>query len=199
MAGRIKDDDIALVRERVRIDEVVREYVQLRNAGGGSLKGLCPFHDERSPSFHVTPARGYFHCFGCGEGGDVITFLMKIDHLTFSEAVEKLANKAGIQLRYEEGGSGSPGRQPGQRLRLVEAHRLAAEFYAERLMAPDAEIGRTFLKERGFDREVAERFGVGFAPAGWDALITLLRGKGFSEPELIASGLVSQGNRGTYD
>src|SRR6478672_11585872 len=156
MAGRIRDDDIALVRE----------YVQLKSAGGGSLKGLCPFHDERSPSFHVTPARGYFHCFGCGEGGDVITFLMKMDHLTFAEAVEKLANKSGVQLRYEEGGA-APGRQQGQRTRLVEAHRLAAEFYSERLMDAEATVGRTFLKERGFDREVAERFGVGFAPQSW--------------------------------
>src|SRR6478735_7334701 len=198
MAGRIKDDDIALVRERVRIDEVVREYVQLKSAGGGSLKGLCPFHDERSPSFHVTPARGYFHCFGCGEGGDVITFLMKMDHLTFAEAVEKLANKSGVQLRYEEGGV-TPGRQQGQRTRLVEAHRIAAEFYAEKLMAPEAEVGRAFLKERGFDREAAESFGVGFAPQGWDALTTHLREKNFTEQELIAAGLVSQGNRGTYD
>jgi DNA primase len=198
MAGRIRDDDIALVRERARIDEVVREHVQLKNAGGGSLKGLCPFHDERSPSFHVTPARGYFHCFGCGEGGDIITFLMKIDHLTFAEAVEKLAIRAGVQLRYEEGGV-NPSRQQGQRTRLVEAHRLAAEFYSEQLMTPEADIGRTFLKQRGFDRAVSERFGVGFAPQSWDALTNVLREKGFTEQELIAGGLVSQGARGTYD
>jgi DNA primase len=199
MAGRIRDDDIALVRERVRIDEVVREYVQLRNAGGGSLKGLCPFHDERSPSFHVTPARGYFHCFGCGEGGDVITFLMKLDHLTFAEAVEKLATKAGVQLRYEEGGV-NPQRQQGQRTRLVEAHRLAAEFFVEQLSAsPEAEVGRTFLKERGFDRQAAEKFGVGFAPQSWNALTDVLKAKGFSEQEILTAGLAAEGNRGAYD
>ena len=93
MAGRIREDDIALVRERARIDEVVSSYVTLRNAGGGSQKGLCPFHDEKSPSFHVTPSRGFFHCFGCQEGGDVISFLMKIDGLGFTEAVEHLADE----------------------------------------------------------------------------------------------------------
>ena len=90
MAGRIRDEDIALVRERARIDEVVGEHVQLRNAGGGSLKGLCPFHEEKSPSFHVTPARGLYYCFGCGAGGDVIGFVQQVEHLTFAEAVERL-------------------------------------------------------------------------------------------------------------
>jgi DNA primase len=109
VAGRIKEEDIALVRERARIDDVVGSYVTLKNAGGGSLKGLCPFHDEKSPSFNVTPARGFFYCFGCQEGGDVIDFIQKIDQITFSEAVETLAAKVGIQLRYDDpGGSGRP-------------------------------------------------------------------------------------------
>ena len=90
MAGRIKEEDIALVRERARIDDVVGSYVTLKNAGGGSLKGLCPFHDEKSPSFNVTPARGFFYCFGCQEGGDVIDFIQKIDQISFHEAVETL-------------------------------------------------------------------------------------------------------------
>ncbi|MCU0266506.1 MAG: DNA primase [Actinomycetia bacterium] len=199
MAGRIRDEDIALVRERARIDEVVGEYVQLRSAGGGSLKGLCPFHEERSPSFNVTPARGYFFCFGCSEGGDVITFVQKIDHLTFAEAVERLAAKYGVQLRYEEGGS-APGRQHGQRTRLVEAHRAAQVFYAEQLAtAAEAEAGRQFLTGRGFDREAAVHFGVGYAPKGWDALTRHLRGKGFTDTELATGGLVSEGTRGVYD
>ena len=198
MAGRIRDEDIALVRERARIDEVVREYVTLKSAGGGSLKGLCPFHDERSPSFHVTPARGMFYCFGCGEGGDVLTFLQKMDHLSFAEAVEKLADRTGVELRYEEGGA-AVNRQQGQRTRLVEAHKVAAAFYVNQLASPGAQIGREFLKERGFDAEAAAHFGVGFAPKGWDALTTHLRGKGFSDDELLAAGLVSQGNRGVYD
>ena len=100
MAGRIREDDIALVRERARIDEVVSAHVTLRNAGGGSMKGLCPFHDEKSPSFQVTPSRGFFHCFGCQEGGDVFTFVQKIDGVGFSEAVERLAGRYGVLLRY---------------------------------------------------------------------------------------------------
>ena len=132
MAGRIRDEDIALVRERSAIDEVVGEYLQLRSAGGGSLKGLCPFHDEKTPSFNVTPARGLWYCFSCTEGGDVIRFVQRIDNLSFAEAVERLAARAGIELRYEQGGH-VPGQEHSQRRRLIEAHRAAAEFYAQRI------------------------------------------------------------------
>ncbi|MCX6425019.1 MAG: DNA primase [Actinobacteria bacterium] len=198
MAGRIRDDDVALVRERAKIDDIVREYVTLKAAGGGSLKGLCPFHDERSPSFHVTPSRGMWYCFGCGEGGDVLSFVQKIDHLSFAEVVEKLAVKTGVELRYVEGGA-AINKQQGQRTRLIEAHKAAAAFYVEQLLTPDAQIGRTFLTERGFDSEAAKHFGVGFAPKSWDALTGHLRGKGFVDQELMAGGLVSQGNRGIYD
>lgn len=198
MPGRIHDEDVAAVRERVRIDEVAREYVTLKSAGGGSLKGLCPFHDERSPSFHVTPSRGMWYCFGCGEGGDAINFVQRMDHLTFAEAVEKLAGKTGIQLRYVEGGA-AVSKSTGQRTRLVEAHAAAAKFYAESLNSPEAQTGREFLTQRGFDRDACEHFGVGYAPKGWDALTKHLRSKGFSEQELLAGGLVSQGNRGVYD
>ena len=132
MAGRIRDEDIALVRERSPVEEVVGEYLQLKNAGGGSLKGLCPFHEEKTPSFNVTPARGLFYCFSCSEGGDVIKFVQMIDHLSFAEAVERLAARAGIDLRYEQGGH-IPGQEQTQRRRLIEAHRAAADFYAERL------------------------------------------------------------------
>ncbi len=196
---RIKDSDIVVVRERARIDEVIREFVALKSAGGGSLKGLCPFHDERSPSFHVTPSKGYWHCFGCQEGGDVIDFVRKIDHLSFAEAVEKLAARTGTQLRYEEGGSAQPDRLKGVRTRLVEAHKAAAEFYAENLATPQAQLGRTFLKERDFDKEAAHRFGVGFAPDGWDGLTKHLRAKKFTDEELIAGGLAIAGKRGPYD
>jgi DNA primase len=198
MAGRIRDDDIAVVRERARIDEVVREYVTLKSAGGGSLKGLCPFHDERSPSFHVTPSRGMWYCFGCGEGGDVLNFVQKIDHLTFAESVEKLAAKTGVELRYVDGGA-AINKQQGQRTRLVEAHKLAAAYYAQQLVSPEAQIGRDFLTQRGFEPDVVKVFGVGFAPKSWDALTKHLRGKGFTDAELMAGGLVSQGNRGIYD
>ena len=198
MAGRIRDEDVALVRERAQIDDVVREYVTLKSAGGGSMKGLCPFHDERSPSFHVTPSRGMWYCFGCGEGGDVINFVQRVDHLTFAETIEKLAEKTGVQLRYVEGGA-AINRQQGVRTRLVEAHKAAAVFFREQLESPAAQVGRDFLSSRGFDSAAAEHFGVGFAPKSWDALMSHLRGKGFTDEELLAGGLVSQGNRGVYD
>jgi DNA primase len=196
VAGRIRDDDIALVRERSPVADVIGEYVALRPAGGGNLKGLCPFHEEKSPSFNVTPARGLFHCFGCAVGGDVISFVQHIDHVSFAEAVERLAARAGIQLRYEQGGA-APIRQHGQRARLVEANRLAAAFYAEQLAGPEAARAREFLVERGFDTAVAERYGCGYAPSSWDALTSVLLGKGFTPAELTTAGLSRQSSRGS--
>ncbi|MEU9451436.1 DNA primase [Streptomyces sp. NPDC048277] len=199
MAGRINDEDVKAVRDAVPIDAVVSEYLQLRNAGGGNLKGLCPFHDEKSPSFQVSPSKGLFHCFGCQEGGDTLTFVMKVDHLSFSEAVERLAAQAGITLRYEEGGY-NPAHQRGERIRLVEAHKIAAVWYAEQLATgPEAETGRLFLAERGFDQAAAVHFGVGYSPQGWDHLTRYLRGQGFTDKELLLSGLSQEGRRGPID
>ncbi|MEO3751223.1 DNA primase [Streptomyces sp. B6B3] len=198
MAGRINDEDVRAVRDAVPIDAVVAEYLQLRNAGGGNLKGLCPFHDEKSPSFHVSPSKGLYHCFGCQEGGDTIAFVMKVEHLSFAETVERLAGQAGITLRYEQGGY-APGRQQSERTRLVEAHKVAAAYYAEQLGSAEAEVGRRFLDERGFDQAAAERFGVGYAPAGWDHAVRFLRGRGFTDRELLASGIAQDGRRGPID
>ena len=199
MAGRIKDEDIALVRERSAIADVVGAQVGLRNAGGGSLKGLCPFHDEKTPSFNVNPTRGYFHCFGCGEGGDVIDFVMKTDHLSFADAIERLASRAGVTLRYEEGGS-APRQSQGNRTRLVEAHHAAAEFYAEQLhSSPEAAPARAFLDQRGFDLELAATFGCGFAPRTWDAMVKQLRARRFTDDEMVNAGLARQGPRGLLD
>lgn len=196
MAGRIRQSDVEEVKARTNIADIVGEHVSLKSAGVGSLKGLCPFHDERSPSFHVRPGLGYYHCFGCGESGDVYTFLQRMDHVSFTEAVERLAGRIGFELHYEDGGQAS---DHGNRARLLAANQAAAEFFVERLGAPDAEVGRRFLGERGFDAEAARRFGVGFAPKSWDALTNHLKGRGFSTEELAASGLVSQGDRGVYD
>jgi DNA primase len=190
VAGRIREDDIAEVREKARIDDVVSEYVTLRRAGGGSFKGLCPFHDEKSPSFHVTPARSVWHCFGCGEGGDVIAFVQKIDGLTFTETVERLADKYGVQLRREDAEPGQSRPQGPPRRRLVEAHKLAQAFYAEQLGSADALVARQFLHQRGFDQAAAEQFGVGFSPRDGDALLRHLRASGFSQDELVTAGLV---------
>ncbi len=198
MAGRIRDEDIAAVRERSPIDEVVGEYLQLRNAGGGSLKGLCPFHEEKTPSFNVTPARGLFYCFSCAEGGDAIKFVQKIDGLSFVEAVERLAGRVGQDLRYEQGGY-VPGQEQSQRRRLIDAHRAAAEFYAERLGGSDAAHARAFLAERGFELADVQRFGVGYSPKAWEDLTRHLRGRGFTDTDLISAGLASQGNRGPRD
>ena len=190
VAGRINEEDVAAVRDRARIEEVVGSYVTLRTTGG-TMKGLCPFHDEKTPSFQVTPSRGYWYCFGaCAEGGDVIDFMRKIDNLTFVEAVERLADRVGIQLRYTD--DGGVRAEPGLRMRLVEALKQAADFYAEQLTTPEAQPARQFLAERGFDRAAAEHFGVGFAPRDGRALLRHLRGRGFADKELVAAGLARE-------
>ncbi|WP_098958814.1 DNA primase [Pseudonocardia sp. N23] len=198
MAGRIRDSDIVEVRDRARIDEVVGEYVALRRAGAGSLKGLCPFHDEKSPSFNVRPTHGTFHCFGCGEGGSVIDFVMKIEVVGFVEAVERLADKVGIRLNYEGGGS-SVQRDRGTRSRLLEANKKAAEYYAEQLRSPEAAPAIAFLTGRGFDSAAAATFGCGYAPAGWDGLTKHLLAAGFTLDELMKAGLTKEGRRGPID
>lgn len=197
MSGRIRDTDVAYVRDHSAIDDVVGEYVQLKSAGGGQKKGLCPFHDEKSPSFHVTPSKGFYHCFGCQAGGDVIAFVMKMDHLSFTETVEKLAEKLGYQLTYDtSSGASAP---TGRRSRIVAANLAAANFYREQLNIPEAELGRKFLSERGFDKSAIEFFGVGYAPNEWDALTKVLRGEGFSIEELNSAGLIKEGQRGPID
>ncbi|MGL3806604.1 DNA primase [Paeniglutamicibacter sp. R2-26] len=199
MAGLIKREDIEEVRNRTDIKEVIDGYVTLKSAGVGSWKGLCPFHDERSPSFHVRPQVGTFHCFGCGESGDVIAFIQKMDHSTFSETVETLAARVGIELHYEDGGSGPRREEVGRRQRLLDAHKVAEEYFREQLATPGAAAGQEFLTGRGFDQEAAARFGVGYAPQGWDALLKHLHGRGFQDEELKLTGLFSEGNRGIYD
>ena len=199
MSGRIRDEDVAYIRDRSPIDEVVGDYVQLKSAGGGAKKGLCPFHDEKSPSFTVTPSKGFFHCFGCQTGGDVIAFLMKIDHLTFTETIERLADRLGYTLRYEEGGSNAPTFSAGARSRLIAANTEAAKFYQEQLNAPAAAHGRDLLTKRGFDKAACMQFGVGFAPDEWDALTKHLRAMDYTIDELETAGLSKMGQRGPID
>ncbi|UQU63493.1 DNA primase [Couchioplanes caeruleus] len=201
MAGRVKDEDIALVRDRTSIADVISETVTLRSAGGGNLKGLCPFHDEKTPSFTVSPARGVYFCHGCGSGGDAIKFLMDAEHLSFVESLERLAGKAGIQLRYETYADDRPGSAPrpqtGQRQRLIAAHAAAAEFYRDQLGKAGARKAREFLAQRGFGRDAAEKYGCGFAPEGWDLLTKHLRQKGFTAEELTAGGLAKPARSGS--
>ena len=197
MAGRIRASDVEEVKRRTNLADLVGDYVTLKNAGIDSMKGLCPFHDERSPSFHVRPALGYYHCFGCGESGDAFTFLQRMDHLTFAESVERLAARIHYPLTYEEGGFQ---REDGpNRARLLAANQAAAAFFVEQLAGDEGAAGRQFLTGRGFDAAACERVGVGYAPRGWDGLVKHLRGEGFTPQELAQAGLVSEGQRGVYD
>ncbi len=196
MAGLIRRSDIDEVRARINLADIVGDYVTLKSAGVGSMKGLCPFHEERSPSFHVRPQVGFYHCFGCGEGGDVFTFLQKMDHVTFSEAVERMAARIGYELHYEDGGQAS---DHGNRARILAANQSAAQFYVAQLTMPEAQPGRTFLGERGFDPSAAERFGVGFAPRG-GVLGKHLTTLGYTDEELVTAGLLGRGDHGdVYD
>ncbi|MEY9930284.1 DNA primase [Catenulispora sp. GP43] len=198
MAGQIKDDDIERVRKAASIVDVVGAVVQLRNGGGGNLKGLCPFHDEKSPSFQVSPSKNFYHCFGCGVGGDVLKFVMEYDHLSFPEAVERLAGQYNIELRYTEGGYTNQGVR-SERTRLIEAHRAAAEYFVDQLATPAAAKAREILSARGFDASAIEHFRVGFAPESWESLVRHLRGRGFTDKEILTGGLASEGRRGAMD
>ncbi|MCC2032225.1 DNA primase [Microbacterium allomyrinae] len=196
MAGRIRQADVDEVKARTNIADIIGERVALKNAGVGAMKGLCPFHDERSPSFNVRPQAGFYHCFGCGESGDVYSFLRAMDHVSFTEAVERLAGRIGFALHYEDGGAAP---ENTGRTRLYAANSAAAEYFRAQLATPDADIARRFLGERGFDAGAAAHFGVGYAPKGWSAMHSALRSQGFSDEELSTAGLVSQGQRGVYD
>jgi len=199
MAGLIVRKDIDLVRERADLKAIVEEYVTLRSAGVGSFKGLCPFHDERTPSFHIRPAVGTYHCFGCGEHGDVISFLMELEHTTFTETVERLAARVGVELHYEDGGTGPDKAEVGRRRRLIEANKIADELFVKALGSAEAQTARDFLTDRGFTAEHARQFGLGYAPQGWSHLLDALRKRGFRDEELRATGLFSEGQRGLYD
>ncbi|MFE6994587.1 DNA primase [Microbacterium sp. NPDC057659] len=193
---RILQADIDEVKSRTNIADIVGERVALKSAGVGSLKGLCPFHDEKSPSFHVRPQVGFYHCFGCGASGDVYSFLREMDHVSFTEAVERLAGRIGYSLHYEDGGAAP---ETSGRSRLYAANTAAAEFFRSQLLSPEAETARAFLGQRGFDSGAAAHFGVGFAPRGWDGMLKALTAQGFTREELSNAGLVSTGQRGVYD
>ncbi|WP_417511501.1 DNA primase [Microbacterium sp.] len=194
--ARIRQADVDEVKSRTNIGDIVGERVSLKSAGVGSLKGLCPFHDEKSPSFHVRPQVGFYHCFGCGESGDVYSFLRAMDHVSFTEAVERLAGRLGYTLHYEDGGAAP---ETSGRSRLYAANTAAAEFFRAQLLTAEAETARRFLGERGFDAGAAAHFSVGYAPRGWEGMMKALTAEGFTRDELLAAGLVSQGQRGVYD
>lgn len=197
MAGKIRASDIEEVKARANIADIVGEYVQLKPSSVGSLKGLCPFHDEKSPSFNVRPSQGFYHCFGCGEGGDVYKFIQQMESLSFTDAVERLASRIGFTLTYEAGSAADTG--SGVRNRVLEANQLAAEFFEQQLYSAEGEFARDFLKGRGFDKAAAEHFNIGYSPKGWSNLTDFLKSKGFSIDELVTAGLAAHSEKGGYD
>ena len=160
-----------------------------------------PFHDEKSPSFHITPARGMFFCFGCHEGGDVISFVQKIDQLSFTEAVERLADKVGLHLRYEEAGPVAHRRRTANSAPASSRHTVRLRLYYAGHLAesPEAVPGRRFLDERGFDRDAADRFGVGYARVPATSCASTCASKASPTRSLVSSGLVAQGRGAPYD
>ncbi len=197
MAGRINDEDISALRERADIAVVVGDYTSLKRAGS-TLKGLCPFHAEKTPSFTVDSARGFFHCFGCGEGGDVYGFLQKVEALSFPEAAERLARMVGFQLHYAELSVGQA-KALGRRTRLTQALGDAAAFYRHQLLAQEGAAARDYLRSRGLGRAEADHFGLGWALDQWDELVRHLRGKGYVDDEVADAGLATRGQRGLID
>jgi DNA primase len=197
MAGRILQDDIEALKRRADLADIVSDHTRLQRAGS-RLKGLCPFHQEKTPSFSLDPAQGVWHCFGCGEGGDTYTFLQKVEGLSFVEAVEQLARRVGYELRYEELSPGQK-RSLGERSRLVAANAAAVEFFHSQLLVDAGAAARSYLEQRGFGRGDVERFRLGFAPLEWEALTQHLRAERFPDDTIRGTGLAVVGDRGLRD
>ena len=176
--------------ERSDIVDVVSQYVQLTKKGG-NLFGLCPFHNEKTPSFSVSPDKQIYHCFGCGKGGGVVSFIMSIENLSFPDAVRFLAEKNGMTVPEES----TDQEIPRQRKRMLELNREAARWFYACLNGPGGAKAAAYLDKRGITRKTANRFGLGAAPEGWDNLLKAMREKGFTQDELLAAGLVTAGQR----
>ncbi len=195
MAGRVRQSDVEELKAKLDIVEVVAGYVSLKPASAGSFKGLCPFHSEKSPSFNVRSAPAFYHCFGCGAGGDVYKFIQEIEHVGFTEAIEKLAEKSGFQLTYDEGST----QESSGRARLLAANQEASAFFSEQLQSSEGETAVKFLASRGFDQKAISQFGIGYAPKGWQGLLDHLKAKGFTVEEAITAGLAMASDKGGYD
>ncbi len=191
---RVKQSDIEQLKDRVDIVELIGSYISLKPAGPGSFKGLCPFHGEKSPSFHVRSNPAFYHCFGCGVGGDAFKFVQEIDKVGFSEAIEKLAQRTGYQLTYEEGE-----RETSNRNLLLNINKAASEYYKSQLQSEEGKAARDFLVARGFDLDSISEFEVGYAPKGWQNLSQHLTEKGFTLEDQALAGLLSKGEKGFYD
>ncbi len=192
MANRIPDELIDRIREANDIVDVISEHVQLKRAGG-NFKGLCPFHQEKTPSFNVNPARQIYHCFGCGVGGNVITFLMEYEKIGFIDALRELAHRAGITLPDR----GSE-RTDAEDDPAVLANQMALAFYRSCLEGEGGTEARSYVKERGLGADVVSTFAIGYAPAGWDNLLKAARRKGIADSALVSAGLVVERDGGGF-
>ena len=188
-------DFLQELSDRNPIEDVVGEYVQFTKRSGQNLFGLCPFHSEKTPSFSVSPSKQIYHCFGCGKGGSVINFIMEIENLSFPEAVEFLARRAGMKVPEQQSDPGKPKRD-----RLYALNRDAARFFYEQLSTPAGAAAVDYMLRRGITPGTARRFGLGCAPESWDALCSAMKEKGYTERELYDAGLVRRGKKGgVYD
>jgi DNA primase len=194
MAGRVSQGDIEELKERADIVEIVGGYVSLKPASSGSFKGLCPFHDEKSPSFNVRANPAFYHCFGCGVGGDVYKFIQEIESVSFSDAVQRLADKVGYQLKFEEGSD-----EGSTRSRLLALNKFAADYYQEQLQSAEGQTAQDFLVSRGFALSSFAAFGIGYALKGWQNLIDAATSAGYQMQELVAAGLAMESEKGGYD
>jgi DNA primase len=194
MAGRVAQGDIEELKERADIIEIIGSYVSLKPASSGSFKGLCPFHDEKSPSFNVRANPAFYHCFGCGAGGDIYKFIQEIESVSFADSVQRVADKAGYQLKFEEGTE-----EASTRSRLLALNKFAAEYYQSQLETEEGLFARDFLVRRGFAAESFESFGIGYAPKGWQNLITAATGAGYQPQEMVSAGLAMESDKGGYD
>ncbi len=196
---KYSDDIIQRVKDATDIVSVVGEYVPLKKAGT-SYKGLCPFHSEKSPSFTVSPSRNGFHCFGCGKGGNVITFIMEMEKITFPEAFRLLADKAGIVLPKPQETERDQAAERA-RERMQELNEFAGKFFHECLLSPEGQKAREYFKARGFTKETAVKYQIGFAPPGWDSLKNAAQKAGYTPEELLAAGLLvlHEEKKSTYD
>lgn len=198
MAGMIKKEDVEKVRAAADLYDIVSASVTLKPSGTGTYVGLCPFHDEKTPSFSVRPSLGVWHCFGCGLGGDVFGYVEQQENIDFREAVEVLADRYHIELHYESG-SGRNEHTGSKRARLLEANEEAQRFFVSQIMSKEALAARKLLGGRNFSQADCERFGCGYAPQGWDNLVRHLASKGFTQQEMLDAGLARRGQRGVYD
>ena len=198
MAGMILKEDVEKVRAAADLYDIVSASVTLKPSGTGTYVGLCPFHDEKTPSFSVRPSLGVWHCFGCGLGGDVFGYVEQQENIDFREAVELLADKYHIELHYEAG-SGREEHSGSKRTRLLDANEEAQRFFVSQIMSKEALAARKLLGGRNFSQADCERFGCGYAPQGWDNLVRYLAAKGFTQQEMLDAGLARQGQRGVYD